>query len=375
MDVLIRDAAALRRITPAALQSYLETHGWGRQEVWKRRMAVWSCEVEGEYRQILVALREYSDAYAVRVAEALSSLAELEQRSQLEVYYDLIGSGADVIRVRPLNGAGRNGNSLGDAVEMLSYARDLMLAAARAAESPGRPVYRGRASSQVAQYLQGVRALPGYGDGGELTLHSVVRAGYDVQKDLGDAVAPPFERQVTLALNQYLNDSVKMAEAVLGGAETALPEEPGSLKVSANFYDAVAALARQEHGCSIELDWAAVRPSKAPGNKAVFPESYADIFAERAESLRRNSPFLNAPVTGEIVGLTREAREEFDGQAVVLYEMDGRLVGLRVRFDEAAHEEVLRAFRNGLPVSLDGDIHRQGRQYELRNPRNFSVVE
>lgn len=375
MDVLIRDAVALRRITPAALQSYLETHGWARQEVWKHRIAEWGCEVEGEYRQILVALREYSDTYAVRIAEAINSLAELEQRSQLEVYYDLIGSGADVIRVRPLNGAGRKGNSLGDAVEVLSYARDLMLAAARAAENPGRPVYRGRASSLVAQYLQGVRALPGYGEGGGLTLHSVVRAGYDVQEDMGDAVAPPFERQVTLTLNQYLNDSVKIAEAVLGGAETALPREADSPKVSANFYDAAAALARQEQGFRIELDWAAVRPSKVPGNKAAFPESYADIFVERAESLRRNSPFWDAHITGEVVRLGRERQEEFDGQAILIAELDGRPVALQVHFGAEHRDEVLKAFRDSLEVSLDGDIHRQGRQYELRNPRNFSVVE
>ena len=375
MDVLIRDAAALRRITPVALQAYLETHGWGRQEVWKHRIAEWGCEIGGEYRQILVALREYSDTYAVRIAEAISSLSEVEQRSQLEVYHDLIGSGADVIRVHPLNGAGRKENSLGDTVELLSYARDLMLAAARAAESPGRPVYRGRASSQISNYLQGVRALPGYGDGRPLTLHSVVRAGYDVQQDLGDEVAAPFERRVTLALNQYLNESVKIAEAVLGGTETALPGESDSPKVSANFYDAVAALARQEQGFRIELDWASVRPAKVPGNKAMFPESYADIFIERAERLRRNSPFWDAHITGEVVRLGRERQEEFDGQAILIAELDERPVALQVHFGAEHRDAVLKAFRDSLEVSLDGDIHRQGRQYELRNPRNFSVLE
>jgi hypothetical protein len=79
-------------------------------------------------------------------------------------------------------------------------------------------------------------------------------------------------------------------------------------------------------------------------------------------------------VTGEIVRLDRQSQEEFDGKAVVLYELDGRPVALQVQFDIADRDEVLRAFRDGVEISLDGDIHREGRQYLLQNVRNFIVA-
>lgn len=59
----------------------------------------------------------------------------------------------------------------------------------------------------------------------------------------------------------------------------------------------------------------------------------------------------------------------------MMYELDGRPVALQVQFAIADREEVLRAFRDGVEVSLDGDIHREGNKYKVQNPRNFTVVK
>ena len=129
MDVQIRDAAALRRVSPDRLRAYLQAHDWVQEDVWRDRMMVWSSTWGEQVNEILIPLREQSDAYAVRISEAVALLAEIEERSQLEVYYDLVGAGADVIRLRPLNGVGRSGWTLGDSVEFLTRAFDLVTAA------------------------------------------------------------------------------------------------------------------------------------------------------------------------------------------------------------------------------------------------------
>ena len=165
MDVQVRDGSALRRVSPAALNAYLDSTGWVRRETWQNRISVWSRTDYETTTEILVPLREQSDAYAVRISEAIAILAEIEECSQLDVYYNLIGSGADVIRIRSLNGIDRADLSINESVDLLSRARDLVLAAARAAERPGQPVYRGRTSSAVQDYVQGVRPMPGYGAG------------------------------------------------------------------------------------------------------------------------------------------------------------------------------------------------------------------
>lgn len=168
MEVQIRDAAALRRVSPTMLSAYLGAQGWVREETWRGRIVVWSKTGDGGVKELLAPLREHSDAYSVRIAEAVALLAELEERSQLDVYYGLLGAGADTIRLRALNGVGRTGWDLNDSVTFLTHARGLITSAARFAEHPGQAVYRGRASSIVADYVRAVRPLPGYTAGNDL---------------------------------------------------------------------------------------------------------------------------------------------------------------------------------------------------------------
>ena len=375
MDVQIRDADALRRVSPVMLRAYLEAHDWVQDQTWRDRILVWSNAAGEAVREILMPLREQSDTYGVRIAEAVAVLAVMEERSQLEVYYDLLGVGADVIRLRSLNGVGRSVWTLGESVDLLTRARDLLTAAARAAERPGLPVYRGRSSGEVIDYVRGVRPLPGYEAGRELTLHSQVPAGYGVQPDMRDPVKAPLARRATIALSEGLHEASKAADAVLAGRRVDdVLEERSPRLVSANLYDAVAALARHGHGINVSLAWAGVRPINAPSGDFAFYESAADAFSAGAQLLRRRNPFLDAHVTGAIVRLDRESREEFDGRSVVLYELDGRPIPLHIQFSIEDQEEVVRAFRDGIEISINGDIHREGRSYVLKTPRNFRVI-
>lgn len=375
MDVQIRDAAALCRVSPIMLRAYLEARGWALTETWRNRVMVWAKTGHPEARDLLAPLREQSDVYAVRIAEAVALLAEIEERSQLDVYYDLMGAGADTVRLRTLNGIRQEGWNLSDSADFLALARDLLTASARYAERPGQAVYRGRVSGAVTDYVRAVRALPGYAARNELTLHSPVPAGYGVQGDLGDGVKPPFPRQTTLALHNGLRDADRTVLAVIGGAEIAATFDAVAREgVSANFCDAISTLAQQGHGVGISVQWADARPANTPTDEFRFSESAAAVFGEAAKLLRLKSPFLDAHITGEIVRLYRERYDEFDGQAVVMCELDRRPVTLEVQFDFADREKVLGAFRDGVEISLDGDIHRIGNKYQIRNPRNFAAA-
>ena len=222
MDVLIADAGALRRITPVLLGTYLNAQGWVRQQTWKDRIVVWSREGQDKDAELLVPLREQSDAYAVRMSEAVAALAKLEERSQLDVYFDLMGAGADVIRLRPMSSEAQRNWSLNDSADMIVRTKDLLQAAARSAENPGRAVHYGRLSATVQDYLRAVRPLPGYEWGQELTVHSPVPMDYGTQTDLGDLFQQPFPRQVTRALNESLTRVAKTAESVIGGEDICL---------------------------------------------------------------------------------------------------------------------------------------------------------
>ena len=194
MDVQIRDSEALSRISPPLLRRYLENHRWKWEENWRGRITVWSTTRDERRFQVLAPLMELSDTYAVRISEAVSTLAAVEDRSQLDVYYELMAAGADVIRLRTLNGRGSGRRSLSESVDLLRNAREMVRAAAHAAERPGQPVYRGRASGAVTEYVNGVQPQPGYESGGDLILHSKVPPDYGDQTDLGRRGSPPAPR-------------------------------------------------------------------------------------------------------------------------------------------------------------------------------------
>ena len=123
----------------------------------------------------------------------------------------------------------------------------------------------------------------------------------------------------------------------------------------------------------IGLTWGKVRPSDVPTTPLRFSEKSADVLTEAAKLFRRDEPLLNESVIGHIVKLEREITE-FDGRATVVYVRRGRPVRMQATFEESAYDAVIRAFDDRVPVSVDGDIYRVGNTYELRNPRNLSLV-
>ncbi len=376
MNVQIRDRAALSSISLASLRAYLDSRNWSNWGRWGERPAtIFAKEHGGRTWEIIVPHQDTVAGYAEGMAEAVAVLAAVEERSQLDVFYDLAGTGADVIRVRSTNGAAKEPLSLRRSASFLNDAYDMLAAAARSTERT-RAAYRGPLSADVAEFLDQVRPLPGYYESYELTLHSPVPAGLETQMDLGDEFHTPFSRRATLRLAEALEHS----SAAIAGVIAADPLEPFRQAVphgvSANLCDAVAELARKGDGVEVSLSWADVRPPsvrQAPAPTFRFSQHSADILAEAARSFRRNEPFLDESLIAQVVRLEREP-EEFDGRAIILYINEGRPIRIRVEFAEEAYETVIMAFQQREPVSVDGDIYRVGNAYELRNPRNLSLA-
>ena len=143
--------------------------------------------------------------------------------------------------------------------------------------------------------------------------------------------------------------------------------------VSANLCEAVAGLAKKGRGINIDVQWAPVRPSATNNRQFRFSEQAADILTEAAINFRRDEPLLDESLIAQVVALARDP-EEFDGRATVLYIQDGRPFRLHVKFEESSYNTVISAFQGRNPITVDGDIFRVGRNYELRNPRNLSLL-
>ena len=214
--------------------------------------------------------------------------------------------------------------------------------------------------------------MPNYYDGHTLTLHSPVPAGIG-QGDFGDEYILPFPRRATTKLA----DSLKHMEDAIDEARIGRTLEPFNLTVehgvSANLCDSVAALAKKGRGIEIDISWAEVRPSNVSDAMFKFSDDSADVLTDVANSFRRNEPSFDERITARVVRLEKEP-PGFDGKAVMLSMRDDRLVRIRVEFDPQVYDRVIEAFRELRTIALDGDVHPVGNTYELRNPRNLTLM-
>ena len=373
MLVQIRDRNAVSSIPIMNVLSYLNSHGWHDAGAWGSRPAtIYTKEHGGRTWEILAPTKDTIADYAESMAESVAILATVEDRSQLDVFHDLMGAGSDMIRVRSANGAAMKALSLRQSASLLNDSYDLLASAARAVEDP-RATYRGKLSADVAEYLDSVRPLPGYYEGYALTLHSPVPAGFGRQEDFGDDFYAPFPRRATLNLAKSLKHSrAAIDDAItsnsLDAFEKAIPSG-----VSANLCNSVAELAKKGNGVEIGLFWADVRPSNAPDAHFSFSANSADVLMEAARVFRRDEPSFDERIVAQVVRLDREPHE-FDGRATLLAARDERPTRIRVKFDHSDYDTVIRAFGEHKSISVDGDVHRVGNGYVLRNPRNLSLV-
>ena len=105
-------------------------------------------EHDGRRWEILCPHRDTIADYAESMAEAIAIFATVEDRSQLDVFHDVAGAGADVIHIRSPNGTANGTLSLRQNAKILNDAYNMLASAARAVENP-KAAYRGRISGNV----------------------------------------------------------------------------------------------------------------------------------------------------------------------------------------------------------------------------------
>ena len=82
------------------------------------RASLYLKEHEGRSRDVIVPNLDTAADYALRMSEAIATLAEVEQQSQLEVYYDVVSAGGDLVRLRSRNGKSAGSLSLRQSADM-----------------------------------------------------------------------------------------------------------------------------------------------------------------------------------------------------------------------------------------------------------------
>ena len=101
MNVTIKDAKLLRQLSHIAVKAYLASQGWHEKGSFGKYASIHThANTSGEEWEILLPNQSQIADYAARMADVLSILAQVEQRSELLVFGDLQQVSRDMSRVR-----------------------------------------------------------------------------------------------------------------------------------------------------------------------------------------------------------------------------------------------------------------------------------
>ncbi len=379
MRVAVQDKTTLRAIKPLEMAAYLHANGWRQEADRVGKGSLWILKTESgvEFDLTLPARRELGD-YELRMAEVLSTLADAEQRSQLDVLRDLQTTTADLIRVRAPSGNAESGTlPFNEAVSFVERSRDMMLAAACAAIKK-QPVYAKRKAQQAMDYLQQIRMGQTERGSYVLTILSPIVPELRPSQEplLPSEPEIPYERRVIQTLVESLTALNEAArEAAARGNMKPFQDAVGR-GVSANLCDAVVGLSAVSpgEGLEVQVSWSRTRPVDAKTvGRVLLGVDAMPLIEAAAIQFRETAPSDDVEMVGIVTHLKRGETEKI-GEVTITGIVEGQIRKARLQLGEDDYAKAVRAHRDRQTVTCAGDLTKEGLGYWLRNPRRFTLA-
>ncbi len=97
MKILIRDKDLLASLPAANVHKYLKSYQWQDNGPWGKLglAALYLKEVDGHSWDIVFPYTDTVPDYVARMSYAIETLGKVEERSELEVFYDILNEGPD----------------------------------------------------------------------------------------------------------------------------------------------------------------------------------------------------------------------------------------------------------------------------------------
>jgi hypothetical protein len=381
MNVVIRDREPFEQLSPVEVAAYLRSEGWREVEHQPNRVSVWVTPLNGDTVEIQLPLRRSLGDYVLRMADAVGTLAAKENRSQLEVLWDLQTAGADVVRVRFRHADASDGTvPLDQGEALVENAREMMLAGACAAVQP-RPYYAASKPEEARRFVRGVRL--GQTERGSYVLTMLSRVSPSLQprrKELFDEEADPFERRAVLRLAQALAALRAATDQALTVPKADVFQSAVPAGVSANLCSALVGMnggdGRPNDELRISFTYARSRPAD-PGapREVAFPGEHIPLIEEAARLYRASAPPEETEIRGAVVQLKRDQPTgAASGPITVMAFIDGRPRRVQITLDEPSHRLAVQAYEQGAEIACTGDLVKQGGAWVLLDPKGFSIL-
>ena len=245
------DPQRVRQLRSSDVRDYLRATGWHRLAHEPEGVAIFRINPNDLPEVVVPAATSPADFFYRRMAEAVTDIADHEERDATQVLADLLVGDADVMRFHLDDDTLTDGTiPFAEGLNLFGGARKALLAAACSVVDP-QPYYARLSRAEATQFINACRMSS---ERGSFIARVICPLDADVtdtaaaQLPLTDDATPPFTRRVTTTLMQALN-------ALVQGAERddldRLTEDSEAGPLSANLCDAL--LAMQPSGRQAKL--------------------------------------------------------------------------------------------------------------------------
>lgn len=361
------------RIKPRDARSYATANGWVRKTQDYGGLAVFDHR-QRELTQLLIPIESTSSDYPTRMLDVVQRLAEVEERSLIQLANDLLDPDADVVRYRISDPTISADLALLKGIETLEGAKRTLLAAAHSVLKPS-PYHPRLSRREAVDFVDHCRL--------KQTEHGSFVLAIACPLDAVDAVDAEgllrddnsFTRQVTSLLMDSL---IRIEERINADDEASLTVNSSEqAAISANLCDALTRLEPPSDQGTLEISttWASTAPnSEAPQRRAVrFTEDHFKVIREVAVRLRPSHQAEVANFVGQVETLNGDLNDQGRryGEVILDLLVDDELVQARVELDPDHYAIADKAHMDGQPVIIRGELHRGRRVHRLSQIASF----
>jgi hypothetical protein len=376
MKVNIRDANSLAALRPLEVASYLRASDWKQSDFKEGQYAVWTLDDDAE---AFLPLRSTTSDYALRMSDLLTVLSTVENRSQLDIYSDLLRITSDVVRIRIADAELIDGTlPIEENAQIAQKARDLILAAACATKEK-RAVWHKRKPADAMEHVRRVRI--GQSERGSYVITVMTRVTPELGTRDGQLFEPvtPFDRRVTQTLAQSLSALARAAEQSALSRQLDAFDGAISRGVNANLCDAVVGLwgggDEVQRNLEFSFSWSPTRlVAKDEVTWVNFTSDRVPLIREAGQLLRKRAPLTEFKVSGPVFRLEREEGATV-GKVTVIGIVDDRPVRIALELGDPEYQTAVACHGEGRSISVYGTLQRDGCGYVLNHPSDFSIRE
>lgn len=289
MKNTISNPDALRSLSPWQITAYLKANGAVEHSEYMNKATIWL------YRdkEILVPNAASFGDYPQRIADLLTDISEIENRSRSQVFEEIRNCHFDLVQIRNISPDTQDGTiNLTQSVEFVALAHEMLLAAACSAASH-KLSYPGKKPQDAEQFMRGVRMGQTAHGSFVLQILSPVIKKFTQQGTLLEM--PPeleYENRVVPTLESGLSAMNHVAKELNEDNDIGHFINAAKHGLTTNLCDAVTGMYEKldPEAIDITINYSANRPSHPQCSKTRIDSRYIPLIREAVMTVKANQP-------------------------------------------------------------------------------------